>query len=55
MEKVIGKGCKLGHLFLLYFDGPQKHSYFNFALKLEIEGSNKMWFLWHLRLGHPNA
>lgn len=47
--------AKFGQLFLLLFDGPKNHSCFFSTSKSNIEVSNKMWCLWHIRLGHPNV
>lgn len=55
--KVIGKGHRNGDLFSLDLGGTSStpSTCFLAPSSSEISTSNKMWRLWHNRLGHPHA
>lgn len=53
--KTMARGRKVGRLFLLQSTNSKLHQCFLSASKKDIEFLDKMWNLWHLRLGHPHS
>ncbi|KAH0636605.1 hypothetical protein KY289_036520 [Solanum tuberosum] len=54
-RKVIAKDRKVGRMFQLSMSETPHHACYMSVSKEDITNSNKLWYLWHHRLGYPHA